>query len=57
MIPMGCRSPAIACGNAFILKPSARDRRPLMLAELGWKKKPSCPRVSCKSSTADQEAV
>ena len=35
MIPMWKFGPAIACGNAFILKPSERDPGvPLMLAEL-----------------------
>jgi malonate-semialdehyde dehydrogenase (acetylating)/methylmalonate-semialdehyde dehydrogenase len=35
MIPMWKFAPAIACGNAFILKPSERDPTvPLMLAEL-----------------------
>ncbi|HMQ94613.1 MAG TPA: CoA-acylating methylmalonate-semialdehyde dehydrogenase [Amaricoccus sp.] len=35
MIPMWKMCPAIACGNAFILKPSERDPSvPLMLAEL-----------------------
>src|SRR5580765_7769337 len=35
MIPMWKCAPAIACGNAFILKPSERDPGvPLMLAEL-----------------------
>ncbi|RVT83913.1 CoA-acylating methylmalonate-semialdehyde dehydrogenase [Rhodobacteraceae bacterium CCMM004] len=35
MIPMWKMAPAIACGNAFILKPSERDPSvPLMLAEL-----------------------
>ena len=35
MIPMWKFAPAIACGNAFILKPSERDPGvPLMLAEL-----------------------
>ena len=35
MIPMWKFAPAIACGNAFILKPSERDPSvPLMLAEL-----------------------
>ena len=35
MIPMWKLGPAIACGNAFILKPSERDPSvPLMLAEL-----------------------
>ncbi|HBM11884.1 MAG TPA: methylmalonate-semialdehyde dehydrogenase (CoA acylating), partial [Rhodospirillaceae bacterium] len=35
MIPMWKFCPAIACGNAFILKPSERDPSvPLMLAEL-----------------------
>ncbi|MBB5222377.1 malonate-semialdehyde dehydrogenase (acetylating)/methylmalonate-semialdehyde dehydrogenase [Amaricoccus macauensis] len=35
MIPMWKMCPAIACGNAFILKPSERDPTvPLMLAEL-----------------------
>ena len=35
MIPMWKLAPAIACGNAFILKPSERDPSvPLMLAEL-----------------------
>ena len=35
MIPMWMFAPAIACGNAFILKPSERDPSvPLMLAEL-----------------------
>ncbi|MFT5744083.1 MAG: malonate-semialdehyde dehydrogenase (acetylating)/methylmalonate-semialdehyde dehydrogenase, partial [Paracoccaceae bacterium] len=35
MIPLWMFAPAIACGNAFILKPSERDPSvPLMLAEL-----------------------
>ena len=35
MIPMWKFCPAVACGNAFILKPSERDPSvPLMLAEL-----------------------
>src|ERR1700678_4240209 len=35
MIPMWKFAPAIACGNAFILKPSARDPgMPMMLAQL-----------------------
>ena len=35
MIPMWMFAPAIACGNAFILKPSERDPSvPMMLAEL-----------------------
>ncbi len=35
MIPMWMFAPAIACGNAFILKPSERDPSvPVMLAEL-----------------------
>lgn len=35
MIPMWKFAPAIACGNAFVLKPSERDPSvPLMLAEL-----------------------
>src|SRR5207237_2834735 len=35
MIPMGKFEPAIACGNAFILKPSERDPSvPMRLAEL-----------------------
>ncbi|GHA47679.1 methylmalonate-semialdehyde dehydrogenase (acylating) [Amylibacter ulvae] len=35
MIPMWMFAPAIACGNAFILKPSERDPSvPIMLAEL-----------------------
>ncbi|MBK5933242.1 methylmalonate-semialdehyde dehydrogenase [acylating] [Rhodovulum imhoffii] len=35
MIPMWKMAPALACGNAFILKPSERDPSvPLMLAEL-----------------------
>ena len=35
MIPMWMGMPAIACGNAFILKPSERDPSvPLRLAEL-----------------------
>src|SRR3546814_13983584 len=35
MIPMWMFGPAIACGNAFLLKPSARDPSvPVRLAEL-----------------------
>jgi len=35
MVPMWKMAPALACGNAFILKPSERDPSvPLMLAEL-----------------------
>ncbi len=35
MIPMWMFAPAIACGNAFVLKPSERDPSvPLMLAEI-----------------------
>jgi malonate-semialdehyde dehydrogenase (acetylating)/methylmalonate-semialdehyde dehydrogenase len=51
MIPMWKLAPAIACGNAFILKPSERDPSvPLMLAELMRRR--ACPRASCRSSTA-----
>jgi malonate-semialdehyde dehydrogenase (acetylating)/methylmalonate-semialdehyde dehydrogenase len=47
MIPMWKFCPAIACGNAFILKPSERDPSvPMMLAELmleaGCRRHPQC---------------
>ena len=45
MIPLWMAAPAIACGNAFILKPSERDPSvPLMLAELFLEA--GCPRAS-----------
>jgi malonate-semialdehyde dehydrogenase (acetylating)/methylmalonate-semialdehyde dehydrogenase len=48
--------PAIACGNAFILKPSERDPSvPLMLAELMRRR--ACPTASCKVVNGDKEAV
>jgi malonate-semialdehyde dehydrogenase (acetylating)/methylmalonate-semialdehyde dehydrogenase len=51
MIPLWKYGPAIACGNAFILKPSERDPGvPMMLAELAWR--PACRRASSTSSTA-----
>jgi len=51
MIPMWKFAPAIACGNAFILKPSERDPGvPLRLAELMIER--ACPPASSMSSMA-----
>jgi hypothetical protein len=54
MIPMWKFGPAIACGNAFILKPSERDPGvPLMLAELMIEA--GLPQASSTSSTATRK--
>ena len=51
MIPLWKCAPAIACGNAFILKPSERDPSvPMRIAELFLK--PDCRRACSMSSTA-----
>ncbi len=51
MIPLWKAGPAIACGNAFILKPSERDPSvPLRLAELFIEA--GCRRASSTWSTA-----
>ncbi|HEU0221019.1 MAG TPA: CoA-acylating methylmalonate-semialdehyde dehydrogenase [Paracoccaceae bacterium] len=56
MIPMWKFCPAIACGNAFILKPSERDPSvPLMLAEL--MKEAGLPDGILQVVNGDKEAV
>ncbi|SES17308.1 methylmalonate-semialdehyde dehydrogenase [acylating] [Tranquillimonas rosea] len=56
MIPMWKFGPAIACGNAFILKPSERDPSvPLMLAEL--MKEAGLPDGILQVVNGDKEAV
>ncbi|MBK5926669.1 CoA-acylating methylmalonate-semialdehyde dehydrogenase [Rhodobaculum claviforme] len=56
MIPMWKLAPAIACGNAFILKPSERDPSvPLMLAEL--LKEAGLPDGILQVVNGDKEAV
>lgn len=56
MIPMWKMCPAIACGNAFILKPSERDPSvPLMLAEL--MKEAGLPDGILQVVNGDKEAV
>ena len=56
MIPMWMFVPAIACGNAFILKPSERDPSvPLMLAEL--LKEAGLPDGILQVVNGDKEAV
>ncbi len=56
MIPMWKMAPALACGNAFILKPSERDPSvPLMLAEL--LKEAGLPDGVCQVINGDKEAV
>ncbi|NNF25174.1 MAG: CoA-acylating methylmalonate-semialdehyde dehydrogenase [Rhodobacteraceae bacterium] len=56
MIPMWKLAPAIACGNAFILKPSERDPSvPLMLAEL--LKEAGLPGGVLQVVNGDKEAV
>ena len=56
MIPMWKFAPAIACGNAFILKPSERDPSvPLMLAEL--MKEAGLPDGILQVVNGDKEAV
>ena len=56
MIPMWMFAPAIACGNAFILKPSERDPSvPLMLAEL--LKEAGLPDGILQVVNGDKEAV
>ncbi len=56
MIPMWKFGPAIACGNAFILKPSERDPSvPLMLAEL--MKEAGLPDGILQVVNGDREAV
>jgi malonate-semialdehyde dehydrogenase (acetylating)/methylmalonate-semialdehyde dehydrogenase len=56
MIPMWKFCPAIACGNAFILKPSERDPSvPLMLAEL--MQEAGLPNGILQVVNGDKEAV
>jgi len=56
MIPMWKICPALACGNAFILKPSERDPSvPLMLAEL--MKEAGLPDGVLQVVNGDKEAV
>jgi malonate-semialdehyde dehydrogenase (acetylating)/methylmalonate-semialdehyde dehydrogenase len=56
MIPMWKFAPALACGNAFILKPSERDPSvPLMLAEL--MKEAGLPDGVLQVVNGDKEAV
>ena len=56
MIPMWMFAPAIACGNAFILKPSERDPSvPLMLAEL--LEEAGLPKGILQVVNGDKEAV
>jgi malonate-semialdehyde dehydrogenase (acetylating) / methylmalonate-semialdehyde dehydrogenase len=56
MIPMWMFAPAIACGNAFILKPSERDPSvPLMLAEL--MEEAGAPKGLLQVVNGDKEAV
>ncbi|RFP89522.1 methylmalonate-semialdehyde dehydrogenase (CoA acylating) [Rhodobacteraceae bacterium 63075] len=56
MIPMWMFAPALACGNAFILKPSERDPSvPLMLAEL--MEEAGLPKGLLQVVIGDKEAV
>ncbi len=56
MIPLWKMAPALACGNAFILKPSERDPTvPLMLAEL--LKEAGLPDGCLQVVNGDKEAV
>ncbi|MCK0167019.1 CoA-acylating methylmalonate-semialdehyde dehydrogenase [Jannaschia sp. S6380] len=56
MIPMWMFAPAIACGNAFILKPSERDPSvPMMLAEL--MEEAGLPEGILQVVNGDKEAV
>ena len=56
MIPMWMFAPAIACGNAFILKPSERDPSvPMMLAEL--MEEAGLPKGVLQVVNGDKEAV
>ena len=56
MIPLWMFAPAIACGNAFILKPSERDPSvPLMLAEL--MEEAGLPKGILQVVNGDKEAV
>ncbi|NRB04717.1 MAG: CoA-acylating methylmalonate-semialdehyde dehydrogenase, partial [Rhodobacteraceae bacterium] len=56
MIPMWMFAPALACGNAFILKPSERDPSvPLMLAEL--MEEAGAPKGILQVVNGDKESV
>ncbi|MEM8576276.1 MAG: CoA-acylating methylmalonate-semialdehyde dehydrogenase [Pseudomonadota bacterium] len=56
MIPMWMFAPALACGNAFILKPSERDPSvPMMLAEL--MEEAGAPKGILQVVNGDKEAV
>ncbi len=56
MIPMWMFAPALACGNAFVLKPSERDPSvPLMLAELF--EEAGLPKGVLQVVNGDKEAV
>jgi len=56
MIPMWMFAPALACGNAFVLKPSERDPSvPLMLAEIF--EEAGLPKGVLQVVNGDKEAV
>ena len=51
MVPLWMLANALACGNAFVLKPSEKDPRPRS-SWPSWPRRPACPTGCSTSSTA-----
>ena len=52
MVPLWMCANAIACGNAFVLKPSEKDPSAVALPRRSCGRRPACPTASSPSSTA-----
>jgi malonate-semialdehyde dehydrogenase (acetylating)/methylmalonate-semialdehyde dehydrogenase len=55
MIPLWKMGPALACGNAMILKPSERVPS-TSIALANWRKRPGCPMACCRWSMATRKS-
>ena len=52
MVPLWMCANAIACGNAFVLKPSEKDPSAVAVPRRSCGRRPACPTASSPSSTA-----
>ena len=52
MVPLWMMANALACGNAFILKPSEKDPSPSLAAWPSWRARRGCPTACSTWSTA-----
>ncbi len=57
MVPMWMWAPALACGNAFVLKPSEKDPSASLLRRGAAAARRACRTASSTSCTGDREAV